>query len=268
MSKEETAVVATGGGAVAQYEGASRGFENVKLESVTMPTAKVLQPISKEVADEAYSDYNFKAGNIIHSLLLEKLSDTFVPLIMNDNKICFVPKKDTDKDELKRRVLEKFGVTLTDEDFKGAFVCRSDDNINGTRFGACASCGMCEFDGAKAPLCNKNVNVLALFDDQPLPVVIRFSSTSHKHGKAFKNLAFFAGGDLFSRKYKLITEKKTDKGNTWYEVKAQPAGKLAKDDEKYQIAESMYNQFKNVMILTEDESEHAGAAESAATGEF
>lgn len=267
MPKEEKALATTGEQAVAVHAPASRGFENVDLESVTMPIAKVLQPISKEVADEAYAGYGFRAGMIIHSLLLEKLPDTFVPIILKEDKICFVPKQDAQKNELKQRVRDRFGIELTDDDMKSAFVCRSADNATGSQFGNCTNCGLCEFDGVKAPLCNKNINVLALFEGMDLPVVIRFSSTSHKHGRAFKNLAFFAGGDLFGRKYKLVAEKKTDKGNTWYEIKTQPAGKLDPESDYFKTAEGMYNMFKGRMIEVVEDVETA-PAETAATGEF
>lgn len=80
MSKQtEVAVIPQTETAVSTEVKANRGFENVSVEAVTMPIAKILQPISKEVADEAYTDYNFKAGNIIHSLLLEKLQKGSYP---------------------------------------------------------------------------------------------------------------------------------------------------------------------------------------------
>jgi len=238
----------------------NRGFENVAVETVTMPIAKLLQPISKELTDEGFADYNFKAGNIIHSILLEKLPETFIPLIMNDNKICFVPKQDAGKAALKAKRPE-----LTDDDFKGSFVCRSEDNITGTRFGSCQACGLAEFDGNEAPFCTKNINVLSVFEGEDLPVVIRFANTSHKHGRAFKNLAYFSRGDLFTRKYKLLPLKKTDKGNTWFELTVKPAGKTS--DAEFAMAEDMYSMFKNMMIEVNDPDEHV-SAEPVVVAEF
>jgi hypothetical protein len=258
MSEELVAAQGTAITAAPQHR---EGFERMDIDTVTMPTARLLQPISKEVADESYADYNFKAGNIIHSLLLEKLSDTFVPLLIWDDKICFVPKQEAEKAELKAKILERFGMSLTEDDMKSSFVCRAADNRSGDRLGDCANCKLCDFDGSDAPYCTKNINVLALFDGQELPVVIRFSATSHKHGRNFKNLAYYAGGNLYDRLYKLTSTKKTDKGNTWYELTVKPAGKVG-DEELKVKAKALHDQFLKMSIEVAEEPVPEGQVQS------
>lgn len=240
MSKT-TEVVVQETTAVATTSGIRRGFEHVDKSSMTLPTAKLLQPTSPEVTDESFTDYGFKAGNVVHSLLLDKMPETFIPLIIYDGKTCFVPKNDAVKIALKAKVKEKFNVVLTDDDLKGLFICRSKDNKTGDRFGSCEACGLCKFDGNEKPFCNNNIEVLSIFEGQELPVIVRFTSTSHKHGRTFKNLTYYAPGDLFSRRYKIAPIKKTDNGNTWYELTVKPAGKVEGDT--FAFAEMLYNQF-------------------------
>ena len=248
----------------------NRGFENVELESVRLPIARLLQPISKEVADDAFSDYNFKAGNVIHSLLLEKMPEKFIPLTMNSDKILFVPKQEAQKDKLRIAVKDRFGVDLTDEDMKSGYICRARDNQTGDKFGQCSNCKLCEFDGNTAPFCTKNINVLSVFEGQELPIVIRFANTSHKHGLAFKNLAFFASAGkypLFAKQYKLVPVKKTDSAtnNMWYELTVKPCGNA--EGEAYAIAEELYNSFSGMMIDVDDD-DHGVVSEPVKEQEY
>jgi hypothetical protein len=258
-----TEIVKSETGAVAPSTKVARGFEKMDVESVSMPTAKLMQPTSPEITQEEFSDYGFKGGQIVHSLLLERLPDTFIPLLIYEDRICFVPKQDAAKQSLKAKVKQLYGVELTDDDMKGMFVCRSDDNATGSKFGNCEDCTLCKFTDTEKPFCSRNVNVLALFEGQELPVVIRFTGTSNKHGRKFKNLAFFAGGDLFARKYKLLTAKKSQNGNTWYEMSVQPAGKAAEGD--FKVAEAMYKRFFNVAISVNEPFEDAAPSTE---GEF
>ena len=223
--------------------GAPRGMENVDVNSITIPTAKVLQPTSPETQDD---DYNFKAGQIIHSLFMEQLPEVFVPISIADTNTLFVPKNDADKMVLKNKVKERFGVELTEEEMKGMFICRAQDGRNGDKFGKCAECRLNKFDGNDKPLCTANINVLALFEGQETPVVVRFSNTSYKHGKKLKDLIFLSRQDVFSRKYKLIPTKISKDGNNWYEAVVKPAGKPT--DGEFKEAEAIWESFRNVNI--------------------
>ena len=243
-----------------------RGFEELDMETLTMPTAKLLQQMSPELTDESFADYNFKSGMIIHSLLLEQLQEEFIPLKMHEDKVCFIPRQDADKQNLKVRVAEIHGIDLDEEAMKSLFLCRAKDGKTGDRFGACSSCKLCEFNGNQKPFCNKNVNVLSLFKGQEMPVVIRFCNTSYKHGQQFKAVAFAAGTALFKRVYKLLSTKKTDKGNTWYEMSARPFGKVV--DSELPKAEALYNRFASMNYDVAEEVPQGAAPTVAVVHEF
>lgn len=255
--KEETAVEVRETGAVTTV-GTPRGMENVDVTTITMPVAKLLQPTSPEVQDE---DYDFKAGQIIHSLFMEQLPDTFVPVLVSDTNTLFVPKNDAQKLVLKNKVRDKFGVELTDDDMNGMFICRAQDGRHGDRFGKCADCQLNKFNGNEKPLCTANINFLSIFEGQDSPAVVRFANTSYKHGKKLKDLIFLSRQDTFARKYKLIPTKITKDGNTFYEATVKPAGKPT--PEEYAEAELMYNSFQGVNF---DVQEDAGS--TAPEGEF
>ncbi len=244
----ETALEVRETGAVTTT-GAPRGMENVDITTITMPIAKLLQPTSPEVQDE---DYEFKAGQVIHSLFMEKLPDLFVPIMVSDTNVLFVPKNDADKIMLKNAVREKFGAELTDDDMSGMFICRAQDGKHGDRFGKCADCQLNKFRGNEKPLCTATINFLSIFEGQDSPVVVRFANTSYKHGKRLKDLIFLSRQDTFARKYKLIPTKITKDGNTFYEATVKPAGKPT--PEEFELAELLYNSFQGVNIEVQDET--------------
>lgn len=235
---------------VENNQGVPMGLENAQLDSVTVPTAKLLQSNSPEVTDEDFADYGFRAGNIIHSLLLEQMPENFIPIMIIDTNTLFVPRNDGDKQALKYKIKEKFGEELTDEDMASLFICRAKDGRNGDRFGKCAQCRLNKFNGNEKPFCTSNINVLALFEGHEMPVVIRFANTSYKHGNRFKALAMYAGGAIFSRKYKLVPVKKSGNGNNWYEMTVKPAGKPT--EEEYAQAKALYDRYRVQDIEVED----------------
>ena len=227
-----------------------RGFENVSAEEVTMPRAKLLQSNSPEVADR---DYNFRPGDLVHTLLMEKVPDRFIPLSIWTSNIMFVPRSEDKKPAFKA------ALNLSDEDMQGMVVCKASDGKVGDRYGACAACGRHKFVGNEKPLCTETINVLALPLDEDgvigLPYVLQFSNTSFKHGKKFRDAAFYSsiGGDLFGKVYKLDAFEAAGNGNKWYEVKTKPAG-ITPPDLLGQV-ESMYNAFANKVVVVEADAE-------------
>ena len=109
-------------GVPATQYGPARGMENVNVEAITFPVAKLLQSMSVEVQDK---DYDFKAGEVIHSLFMERLGEDFVPVSVQESNAMFVPKNDAEKRLLKSKVTDRFGVVLSDDDMKNLFVCRA-----------------------------------------------------------------------------------------------------------------------------------------------
>lgn len=240
--------IATTSNAVTQGHGTTtigRGFENVDLEQITMPRGKLLQSNSPEVSDR---DYNLRAGDIVHTLLMEKVPEKFIALSIWDSNIMFVPRAED------RKLSMKAQLNLTDEDMAGMVICRSNDAKTGDKYGDCKACGLCKFDGNEKPWCNSTINVLAVpYEGGALgmPVVFQFANTSYKHGKKFRDTAFYSslGADLFSRVYKLESVQSQANGNTWYEVKVKPAG-IVPDEVKSEV-ESMYKSFASKQIVVE-----------------
>lgn len=217
-----------------------RGFELADKSTLKPPRIKLLQSTSPEVQDEEFADYGFRAGMLINGLLLEKIEGKFIPLMIFDDRALLAPKNEEQRKALLDTVRLKFGVDLTSELASGTvLICRAQDNRNGDRFGKCSECKLCDFDGDRKPFGNKNINVIGVFEEFPdMPCIFRFSSTSYKNGDKFKNLAYYAGGDLFSRKYKLAPAKKSGNGNTWYVLTVKPAG--IPNPEELALAEKMY----------------------------
>lgn len=224
-----------------------RGFENVSADQITMPRGKLLQSNSPEVADR---DYNFRAGDIIHALLMEKLPEKFIPLTIWESNIMFVPRVD------ERKAAMKAMLNLSDEDMEQMIICRAADGRTGDRYGNCASCGKHKFVGAEKPLCNATINVLCVpldGEDLGMPYVLQFSNTSYKHGKKFRDAAFYSsfGGDLFGRVYKVESVEASSGGNKWYEQKVKPAGNVP-ENLKSQV-EAMYTRFAGSAIVVDEE---------------
>lgn len=245
---EETAVAVSAPTEVAVTGGGGRGFEEVSLEDISMPRAKLLQSNSPEVSDR---DYTFRAGDVIHSMMMEKLPEKFIPLSFFNSNILFVPREDA------KKKLMKEALGLTDEQMEGNIICRSDDGRHGTVYGNCADCGNAEFRENEKPWCNKAINVLALPVNEDgslgMPVVYQFTTTSYKHGKKFRDMAYYAcaGGDLFTKMYKYESIAASGNGNNWFEIKAKPAGTTA--PEHLHAAEQMFNTFAGRKLVVEAE---------------
>lgn len=225
------------------HRGASRGLENVDIGTITFPVAKLLQSMSAETQDR---DYDFKAGEVIHSLFMERLGDHFVPISIQDTNAMFVPKNDAEKRVVKDKIRTKFNQELSEDDMKNLFICRASDGRNGDRFGKCSECQLNKFDGADKPVCTASINVMALMEGTDTPVIIRFANTSYKHGKKLKDLLFLRRRDTFANKFKLTPMLKMADGNSYYEATVKPAGQPT--PEEYAEAEAMYNAYLSAQV--------------------
>lgn len=234
-----------------------RGFENMSMEEVTMPRAKLLQSNSPEVADR---DYNFRPGDLVHTLLMETVPPRFIPLSIWTSNILFVPRSEEKKPAFKAVL------NLSDEDMQSMIICKASDGKTGDKYGNCVACGRHKFVGNEKPLCNETINILCLPLEEDgsvgLPYVVQFSNTSFKHGKKFRDTAFYSsiGGDLFGKVYKLDTFEAAGNGNKWYELKVKPAG--ITPAELLPKVESMYEAFANKVVVVDAEldDEHENVA--------
>lgn len=247
---ETTEIAVKAEAAVAQKSATiGRGFENVDASTVTMPRAKLLQSNSPEVSDR---DYNLRAGDIVHTLLMEKVPEKFIPISIWDSNIMFVPRAD------ERKASMKAMLGLSDADMEAMVICRAVDGKHGDKYGECTKCGRHKFDGNEKPWCNATINVLAvpLEDDTlGLPLVLQFSNTSYKHGKKFRDTAFYSslGEDLFSRVYKLESAQAQGNGNSWYEMKVKPAGRTLPT--LLGEIEALYDSFATKIIVVEPDDD-------------
>lgn len=248
---EETAVVEVKQQAVVAqpHMPSVAGFEGVDMERISMPRVKVMQGLSPELADE---DYNFRQGDIIHALLMEKVPEKFIPVKFWDSRILFVPRNDEKQAILFERVRELFGADVSDV---GIIICRADDSKTGNRFGNCKECPLGQWHEDEPPLCTQTMNALALFEGQDMPVVVPFANTSYKYGRKFVEMALFSGGASYTRKYKLVSKREQNEKGVFFTMQAKPAG-LPTDEEKA-LAMAMYQQFSGRVIETEldDQSE-------------
>ena len=249
--KNEVAVKGDASLAAQDRPSIGRGFENVNVEEITMPRAKLLQSNSPEVADR---DYSFRPGDLCHTLTMEAVPPKFVPLSIWTSNILFVPRAEDKKMAMKAML------NLSDEDMMGMVLCRSDDAVSGSRYGNCAACGKHKFIGNEKPICTETINVLAVpytDDGLGMPYVLQFSNTSFKHGKKFRDGAFYSsfGGDLFGKVYKLEAAEAAGNGNKWFELKVKPAGVLA--PELVGTAEALYDSFAGKRLVVEaDDDRH------------
>jgi hypothetical protein len=247
----ETAVVTTQStDVISATAKVGRGFENVDFEEITMPRAKLLQSNSPEVADR---DYNFRAGDVVHTLLMEKVPAKFIPISIWTSNVLFVPRSEEKKPAFKA-LLE-----LSDEDMNGMIICKAADGKTGEKYGSCEMCGKHKFKGNEKPICTETINVLAVPLTEEgmlgLPYVLQFSNTSFKHGKKFRDAAFYSsfGGDLFSKVYKIEAIEAAGNGNRWFECKIKPAG-LVPEELKGKV-EEMYESFAGKLVVVEDSEE-------------
>ena len=250
VNKEKTAL--TSAGALL-----GRGFENVDMSTVTMPRAKVMQGLSPELQD---GDYDFRQGDIIHGLLMEKLPEKFIPISLWDSNTLFLPR-DTSKH---KEFFEALGIEPVDN----LIICKSLDakvtQMSAMNYKSCNNCPYKEFgwDGNPntPPLCDKTINVLALFEGMDMPVVIMFYGTNYKYGRRFRDLALFSGGDLFSKKYKITSVKESNDKGTYFVTPVKPAGKAT--EEEIALAEEMYTRFANVRIDVDIDEEPEAEVEA------
>lgn len=258
VAEESTEVVTQGSTELAQTS-QRIGFEKTDMTTIKLAVAKLLQSNSPEVVEEDFEEYGFKAGRVIHSVLLDDLTTPFVPIMVYNDNVMFVPKNDAEKKTLADTIFRVHQIEMSDEEMNGQMIiCRANDGKHGDKFGDCSKCALNKFHGAEKPVCNANLNILALFDGQVAPVVIRFTSTSFKHGEKFKQLAYYAGGNLFDRKYRLSATKKSGNGNTWYELTVRPSG--VSSPEEVENARRLHTELSGIIIETEAPEEHEVAS--------
>lgn len=211
-----------------------RGFEDeVDQSDVIIPRAKLIQPTCQELAELQKS--HIYGGDIINSLTKEKLPGEFIPVFVYKEYIRFNGRKKEDPD---------FDPAFA----PGALMWRTRDK-NDPRV------AQCKFGpNGEVPLGQEVMNFFCIFDGQSMPTILGFAKTSYKTGKHLYSLAKFAGGPMFSRKYKIRTTSTTNEQGTFFVMHVDPAGEC--DPETFKMAESYFNQFavRREELKTHDEN--------------
>ena len=187
------------------------GFdEPFEREDLEMPRAKIVQSTTQEFKDE-----KVKLGTIVHSLNLEELPKTFIPLFKFTFWIRWNPRKTTD---------ENFDPAYD----AGAQIYRTDDP-NDHRLLKDKDWG----PNGEPPRATKFLNFLCVFEGIKTPIVVSFAKTSMRAGRRLFSLAMnFAmenGEPMYGRKYTLTSKKTASGGNEYFIAEVAPAGKVAED---------------------------------------
>ena len=182
-----------------------RGFEapGFTQEDLIMPRAKLLQALSPEIQD---GGEGLSQGNIINSITQEKLPEEFIPIFAFKNYARFNPRKKEDPN-------------FNSEFAPGELIWKSSDPEDfrvqaETVFGP----------NGETPLAVTFLNFFSYFPGANTPLVVSFSKTSYKAGKQLLSMAKWAGGDMFSRKYKLTTHKESNDSGTYFVLRVAVLG--------------------------------------------
>jgi hypothetical protein len=210
-----------------------RGFEEPsEKEDLIIPRAKLLQALSPEVQEKG-----LQQGLIINNLTLEPLPSEFIPIFKFTQWIRFNPRNS--KDDNFDANFEPGGVIYRTSD-------PHDSRLeNDTKFG----------DDGTRPLTTKFLNFLSYFPGQNMPIVVSFCNTSLKAGRKLLSLAQFNRGDMFSRKYKLVSRQTKNDMGTFFVLDVDLVGSVSEEEMK--VAEDWYNSLaqKTAQIQVHDVQE-------------
>jgi hypothetical protein len=228
--------------ALIMNQGPRRGFEaGTDQEDLIIPRAKLIQALSPEMTDRELKKQfpGLTIGSIINSLTSEPIGEEFVPIFMFKNYIRFNPRSKEDAN--------------FDSKFEpGAIIWRSNDPLDPrvqaeTKFGP---------NGEK-PAATTFMNFFCYFPDSTTPIIVSFSKTSYGAGKKLLSLARFAGGDMFSHKYRLTSDQETNDIATYAVLRVQAAGPV--DTADYPICEQLWGDFaekaKDIKVHDQDKAE-------------
>lgn len=228
-----------------------RGHEQpVDQGDIMIPRVKLLQALSPEVQE---GDGKLRQGMLVNSLTKEELPKdaegwiTFIPIMRSVNWVKFNARNDKDP--------------AYDPTYElGQLIWRSNDPsdplvIQEGKFGP----------KGEPPVATKFINYLAWVPGCEMPIVLSFSKTSFKAGKALTTLTEMVHGkdDLFQWKYRVRAKKEQNKAKQQYFVlEATEAGKAS--EEEYKRAEDVYESFKGRELKVDEEHDEEVAGEATA----
>lgn len=219
---------------VAMFDKHRKGFEEqIQPGELTIPRVKLLQGLSPEVQQDPK---NFYAGLLINSITKETLTEVFVPIRRMPNTwVRFNPR-------------DSKAPGFVPEVKAGAVVWKSNDPkdprvIEDTKFGP----------NGEAPVATAFLNFLIYVEGFTLPMLLSFGRTSYQPGKDFLTMAFGFGGDMFSRKYKLVSKQITNDKGTFNVLNVTPAGKCSEDE--IAIGTTLFDAFGGTELKVHEDDE-------------
>jgi len=232
VKTEPQSLVAPGGG--------GRGFEDMEIEDLIIPYAKLTQPLSPEVQEE---DSSIKAGAILNSLTSYSYKKPlkFIPLMFRKRRIKWFPRETG-----------------------GGMECASIDakrpDVGSLLAPKCSVCEWAQWSRSEneenvPPDCNLFYVfpsiVLGLPDQDNKLIAISFGRTNFQTGKRLVNIARMGGGDIFTRPYQLTTKKETNDKGTYWVFGVDIAGKLTKAE--FKEAEGYFNMLNSMRFKIDEE---------------
>jgi hypothetical protein len=208
-----------------------QGFENIDIADLIIPRLRVLQGLSKAVADGIG-----RMGQFQNSLTEEVLGESVEVVLLGMHNAA---------------VYFKTGEGM---------VCKSTNGVTSIRGDDCANCPFGEYHGkfkedGTPPGCASVKEFPALIRsnllEAPFPILISFMKTSYPVGKRLASMAFFTGKDIFAKSYVLGTEKKQNNKGTF----ANPTVKVGSslNEEELQIAQKWFTIMRSATVKAHDD---------------
>lgn len=206
-----------GGALVDPRSGKARGFEGMEQSDVIIPRIAIAQSTSKRVVDG-----DLRVGALYNTIT----GDTYVgpdgkPQL--DFIACMFSKN--------RR--------FWDKQDKNNQICMSDDGKKAVTGHNCSTeCPFNAYDWSVdekqqrvAPACTLFYNYLSIISpfESLFPTSISMGRTSARTAKQLNSVAMLSGEDLFSRIYRLTTEKKENNKGAFYILKIAVIGRAPTD---------------------------------------
>lgn len=225
MKKKKETAVTKPKTAVQTFNATGRGLEEgVNREELIIPRAALLQSLSPQITEARSTPdgKDLKVGMIVNSITDEILPEIFIPVFKFTEWVRFNPRDSKDPN--------------FNKDFEpGAVIWKTTDPLDPLTKEA-------EFgENGEKPLATKFMNFFSFFPGHAMPVVVSFSRTSYAAGKKLLSLIIYSGGDVFGRKYKLVSKKVTDEF-TYHVFDVSSAGQAT--PEEFKQAESLWETFR------------------------
>lgn len=210
--------------------------EGSDADEMELPRAKLVQFTSGEAQAENKEE-RIDPGTIINSMTRQVLGLHFIPIFKFTNFVQWNPRK---KDDV------NFDAAFEPGEIVFSSTDRRDPRIvEGIKFGP----------NGEPPKITRYMNYLCYFLNHSMPLILSFSKTSFNAGKRLNSLTQFAGGDMFSTKYKLSVKQEERNGTKYFVLSVLPLGVAL--PEEFKTAEQWFNNFRGKTLKVHLDEETA-----------